>query len=247
MLVLSSKKYSLRLVPKIILNYFNKSERIKSLENLLGFKPDTLSLYEMALLHRSNSLSIAENNERLEFLGDAILGAIVGEHLYKKYPMQPEGFLTEMRSKIVNRQTLNEIAVRIGLKQLIKFNKNDHHLRSSQIFGNALEALIGAIYIDKGFLKSKKFIQQKIIATCVDLEALENEDSNLKNKLIGWATKNRKVIEFVLVNEELQGTKKLFVIGVSIDGKIITQAQAANKKEASKRAAKEAIDVLKII
>ena len=237
----------MRLVPNIILQYFVKDSRVALLQNLLGFTPGNIALYELALIHRSVLIAEDSNNERLEFLGDAILGAIVGEYLYKKYPKQPEGFLTEMRSKIVNRTSLNSIAIKLGLKQMVKFNRNDTYLRSSQIFGNALEALIGAIYMDKGFAKTKQFIQQNIIKIYVDLDALELEDSNLKNKLIGWANKQRKQVEFIMLNETIDGKRRNFDIGVMIDGELICQAGAPNKKEASKRAAKLAIDQLDIV
>ncbi len=237
----------MRLVPNIILQYFVKDSRVELLQNILGFKPGIIALYELALIHRSNSLLEESNNERLEFLGDAILGAVVGEYLYKKYPKQPEGFLTDMRSKIVNRATLNDIAVKIGLKQIVKYNRNDQYLRSSQIFGNALEALIGAIYVDKGFIKTKQFIQHSIIKIYIDLDALELEESNLKNKLIGWANKNKRHIEFQLLSESIEGKRRSFVMGITIDHEIICQASASNKKEASKRAAKDAIDKLGIV
>jgi ribonuclease III len=237
----------LRLVPNIILQYFVKDSRVELLKNMLGFTPSTIALYELALIHRSNNATEDSNNERLEFLGDALLGAIVAEYLYKKYPKQPEGFLTDMRSKIVNRATLNEIAIKIGLKQIVKFNRNDMYLRSSQIFGNALEALIGAIYVDKGFLKTRQFILQNIIKIYIDLDALELEESNLKNKLIGWANKNKKQIDFAVISETIEGKRRSFVLGISLDGELISQASAPNKKEASKRAAKEAIDKLGIV
>ncbi len=214
------------------------------LQNILGFTPSNLAIYELALLHRSNATN--DNNERLEFLGDAILGAIVGEYLFSKYPSQPEGFLTEMRSKIVNRAILNHIALKLGLKDIVSFNKNDAHLRTSQIFGNALEALIGAIYLDKGYVKTRQFILKRMIKIFVDVDALEGEESNLKNKLIGWGKKNNKELEFVLINQSLEGKKNIFEIGISIDETILCQAKATNKKEASKRAAKLACDLLQL-
>jgi ribonuclease III len=235
----------LRLVPNIIIQYFVKNSRVKHLINILGFMPGNIALYELALLHRSNNPE-NDNNERLEFLGDAILGAVVGEYLFKKYPKQPEGFLTDMRSKIVNRAILNEIAVKLGLKNIVNYNKNDQHLRHSQIFGNALEALIGAIYVDKGYIKTKQFIQSKIIKIFVDLDALEAEEGNLKNKLIGWSKKNGKELEFKLLQHTTEGKKNIFEIAICIDDEIICSASATNKKEASKRAAKQAVEMLKL-
>jgi ribonuclease III len=192
----------LRLVPSIITNFFSLGGS-DHLSNLLGFTPKNKALYDLAFRHRSaDSTNSENNNERLEFLGDAVLGGIVADYLYKKYPKQSEGFLTEMRSKMVNRATLNSIAIKIGLKELVQFNPADTHLRKSQIFGNALEALIGAIYIDKGYLATKKFILSRIIKLYMNIDDLEKEESNQKNKIISWANKNKKQIDFVLLQEK---------------------------------------------
>jgi ribonuclease III len=238
----------LRFVPNIILKLFTQDEYVKQLQNILGFKPSRLVLYEIAFSHSSlvEEEINKDNNERLEYLGDAILGAIVSDYLYKKYPRSAEGFLTEMRSKIVNRVTLNSIAIKLGLKEFLKYNKQDNFLRTSQIFGNALEALVGAIYIDKGFATTKKFVINKIVNLHVDLEELEGEESNLKNKLIGWANRNKKQIEFKDIREQLDGKKKIFTVAVFIDHTSICEASATNKKEASKRAAKIALEQLAI-
>ena len=127
----------------------------KELKNILGFKPGNISLYKTALTHRSVREGADENNERLEYLGDAILSALIADYLFKRYPYKEEGFLTEMRSKMVNRQQLNEIALRMGLKKITLFNKMDGSLKVSQIFGNTLEALVGAIYLDHGYKNCK--------------------------------------------------------------------------------------------
>lgn len=213
---------------------------------MLGFTPSNLALYELALCHRSNNSNSTENNERLEFLGDAILGAIIGEHLFVKYPTKDEGYLTDMRSKIVNRKTLNQIALKIGLKTIMKFNEQDYYLRNSLIFGNALEALIGAIYIDKGYSKTRTFVRKRILIPFIDIELLENLEVNTKNKLIGWASKQGKKIDFVLIEEKFDHGRKKFTIGVKIDDEIISTSTAGNKKDASKTAADEAIKLLTI-
>ncbi|RYG23549.1 MAG: ribonuclease III, partial [Chitinophagaceae bacterium] len=119
-------------------------------------------------MHRSKIEELAQNNERLEFLGDAILGSIIAEYLFKRYPGQPEGYLTELRSRIVRRETLNNVAMRMGLHKLVQYNKNDRGLSRSHIFGNALEALIGAVYLDRGFTRTRKFILDQIIKPYVD-------------------------------------------------------------------------------
>ena len=135
----------------------------KSLKGILGYSPGNMELYKKALTHRSIKETSSENNERLEYLGDAILSALVADYLFKRYPYKEEGFLTEMRSKMVNRQQLNDIAVKMGLKKVTVFNKSDASLKTSQIFGNTLEALVGAIYLDKGYKKTSKWVNDHII------------------------------------------------------------------------------------
>ena len=211
---------------------------------MIGFTPGNIALYELALCHRSNNNNTTENNERLEFLGDAILGAIIGEHLFVKYPTRDEGYLTDMRTKIVNRKTLNQIALKIGLKSIMKFNEQDYYLRDSLIFGNALEALIGAIYIDKGYSRTRSFVRKRILLPFVDIELLESLEVNTKNKLIGWAGKQGRKIEFILLEEKLERGRKKFVVGVQLDDEINASSTAGNKKEASKNAAEEAIKLL---
>src|SRR5690606_9433684 len=171
---------------------------------ILGFKPKFLPYYILAITHRSKNEKIASNNERLEFLGDAYIGAIIGEYLFKKYPNKDEGYLTEMRSKIVSRVSLNEIARRMGLEKIVRYNQNDRLLRRSQIFGNALEALVGAIYLDVGFERTRKFILKRILATYIDMEMLETTEFNFKNKLYTWAHKHDHALEFVTVAESME-------------------------------------------
>lgn len=218
----------------------------KELKNVLGFTPKRTAIYEMALSHRSGTEKKNENNERLEYLGDAILGAAIGDFLFKKYPFQPEGYLTEMRSKIVNRQRLNDIAIKMGLRRLTIYNKNNNHLKISSIFGNTLEALVGAVYLDQGFEKTKKFIFKRLIIPYIDLEALENEEINHKNKVYGWANKFSHQLDFELLDEHLEGGRRLFTVAVVIDGEIICSGKAFNKKDAGQQAAREAVELLGI-
>lgn len=237
----------MRFVPDFIAQFFTKGSTLyKDLQTMLGFTPTNIALYELALCHRSNNSNATENNERLEFLGDAVLGAIIGEHLFTKYPTKPEGYLTDMRAKIVNRKTLNQIALKIGLKSLMKFNEQDYFLRDSLIFGNALEALIGAIYIDKGYAKTRTFLRKRILLPFVDIELLEGIEVNIKNRLIGWASKQGRSIDFIVMDEKTEKGRKRFTIGVKLDEEIITTSTANNKKEASKVAAEAAIKILHI-
>ncbi len=216
----------------------------KQLCNVLGFAPGTLSLYQTALSHRSVKESADENNERLEYLGDAILSGIVADYLFKRYPYKGEGFLTEMRSKMVNRQTLNEIAIKMGLKKITIYNKSDGSLKVSQIFGNTLEALVGAIYTDKGFNQTKQWVLKRIIIPHMFIEDLETLEINHKNKLYGWANKNGKNLEFETLEERFENGRRLFTVGAVVDGELIAEGKAYNKKDASQVASQIAVDKL---
>jgi len=208
--------------------------------------PGRISLYSSALSHRSIKEKATDNNERLEYLGDAILGGIIADYLFRKYPYKGEGFLTEMRSKMVNRQTLNEIALKMGLKKLTSFNKSDSSLKSSQIFGNALEALIGAVYMDKGYKATKNWVLKKIIIPHLVAEDLELLEINQKNKLYSWANRNGKLLEFETLEEKMENGRRLFRVGAMLDGQVIAEGKAFNKKDASQLAAQSAVDKLSI-
>ena len=219
-----------------------KSSFDKQVENVLGIKPGNIILYNTALSHRSVKDTPDENNERLEYLGDAVLSGIVADYLFKRYPYKGEGFLTEMRSKMVNRQQLNDIAVKMGLKKITLYNKFDNSLRSSQIFGNTLEAVIGAIYLDKGYKKTQYWVLKQILIPHMFVDDLEGIDINLKNKLIGWAAKNGKKLSFDLVEEKLENGRRVFTMNTVIDEEIISTAKGFNKKDASQIAAQLAIE-----
>lgn len=218
----------------------------KELKNILGFNPKNLSLYKTALTHRSIREGSDENNERLEYLGDAVLSALIADYLFRRYPYKEEGFLTEMRSKMVNRQQLNEIAMRMGLKKITLYNKMDGSLKISQIFGNTLEALVGAIYLDYGYKVTSKWVLQYIIQPHMFMDDLELLEINHKNKLYGWANKNGKVLEFETLNEKLENGRRLFTIAAVVDGTTIAEAKAFNKKDASQIAAQIAVEKLGI-
>ncbi|MCX6206615.1 MAG: ribonuclease III [Bacteroidetes bacterium] len=214
------------------------------LKNVLGIKPGNSLLYRTALSHRSVKETADENNERLEYLGDAVLSAIVADYLFKRYPYKGEGFLTEMRSKMVNRQQLNDIALKMGLKKLTFYNKFDNSLKGSQIFGNTLEALVGAVYLDKGYVKTSSWVLKQIVIPHMFVDDLELIDINLKNKLIGWANKNGKVLAFDLVQEKMEGSRRLFTINAVLDGEMLAQGKGYNKKDASQVAAQLAVEKL---
>ncbi|MDB5192041.1 MAG: ribonuclease [Segetibacter sp.] len=214
----------------------------KQIQNVLGIKPGNIFLYTTALSHRSIKEGADENNERLEYLGDAVLSTIVADYLFKKYPYKGEGFLTEMRSKMVNRQQLNDLAIKMGIKKLALYNKFDGSLKGSQIFGNTLEALVGAVYLDKGYKKTQKWVQKQMIIQHLFVDELENIDINLKNKLIGWASKNGKILEFKMLDEKLENNRRVFTIAAVVDGEQLALGKGYNKKDASQIAAQLAIE-----
>lgn len=224
----------------------NRTDRsfYKQLTNVLGFAPGNISLYKTALSHRSVKENTQDNNERLEYLGDAVLSGIVADYLFKRYPYKGEGFLTEMRSKMVNRATLNEIAVRMGLKKITFYNKSDGSLKASQIFGNTLEALVGAVYLDKGYVATRQWVLKQIIITHMFIDDLETLEINHKNKLYGWANKNGKTLEFETLEERFENGRRLFTVGAVVDGQLIAEGRAFNKKDASQIAAQVAVDKL---
>jgi len=219
----------------------------KNLRNILGFRPGNLQLYKTALSHRSVKEGSDQNNERLEFLGDAVLSSVVADYLFKRYPYKGEGFLTEMRSKMVNRATLNDIALKMGLKKITLYNKGDNSLKISQIFGNTLEALLGAIYLELGYAKTSRWVMKNLITPHLFMEELEAVDINQKNKLYGWASKNGKSLDFVTIEESIENGRRLFTVAVTIDGEMISTGRAYNKKDASQTAAQKAIEQLGIV
>jgi ribonuclease-3 len=217
---------------------------VLQLEHLLGFTPRTINFYKLALTHTSKPEESSDSNERLEFLGDAILGALIAEYLFKKYPNQDEGYLTELRSRIVRRETMNNVALRMGLNKLVTYNQNDRGLNRSHIFGNALEALIGAVYLDQGFNVSRTFILNQILKAYINLEEMESTDTNYKNQLLSWAQRNSKTLSFETIEEKNEGNRKLFVVGIMLDQTLFTTGSGYNKKEAGQVAAKNALDML---
>lgn len=218
----------------------------RQLKNVLGIQSGNILLYRTAMSHRSVKETADENNERLEYLGDAVLSAIVADYLFKRYPYKGEGFLTEMRSKMVNRQQLNDIALKMGLRKLTFYNKFDNALKGSQIFGNTLEALVGAVYLDKGYLKTHNWVLRQIVIPHMFVDDLEAIDINLKNKLIGWANKNGKALSFELAEERMEGSRRLFTINAMLDGELLAQGKGYNKKDASQVAAQVAVEKLSL-
>jgi ribonuclease-3 len=214
------------------------------LDQILGFHPRYLPYYEAALTHRSVNEVLAANNERLEFLGDAILGSVVAEYLFKKYPTQDEGFLTELRSRIVCRESLNAIALQMGLDKLVQFNRADRALGRSHIFGNALEALVGAVYLDIGYDKTCRFILRILLRKYVDIEALASTDTNYKNQLLSLAQRRGDKVDYQLISDQQEGARRIFTVAVLINGAEVSRGTGYTKKAAGQMASQKALEGL---
>jgi ribonuclease-3 len=192
----------------------------------------------------SISKSYKESNERLEYLGDSVLGMITAAYLFKKYPFKDEGFLTEIRSRMVSRESLNVLGRKLGLDEIIEFeNQKRTILSRSSMYGDALEAFIGAIYLDKGFKFTQQFIIKKILTQYFDLETVVQNNPNFKSILIEWAQKEGKKAQFSLEEEGLHHNKE-FTAFVLIDGEKIAEGKGYSKKKAEQTAAMKACDAL---
>lgn len=216
----------------------------KEIHAILGFMPNKIDVYHQAFCHRSVNDEIYGNNERLEFLGDAIFNTIITEHLFEKLPNKDEGELTDIRSKIVSRKSLNQLAKKLKIDRLVRTNLGNQI--PSSIYGNTLEALIAAIYLDKGSKVCKEFISKKILQTHFNLNQLEQEISSYKKYFIQWAQKNNKIYSFRLLNEGGEAHNKNFKIGLFLREKKISTASAGSKKKAEEAASKKACHSLAI-
>jgi ribonuclease-3 len=211
------------------------------LKELLNFKPIKLTYYKKAFTHRSLKLVDKKGNpinyERLEFLGDAILGSVIASYLYKKVPNGDEGYLTQMRSKVVSREHLNSLGKDLDLIRFVKSNIGNNQI-SNNIHGNIFEALIGAIYLDRGYNYCHQFIYEQVILPYVDIERLEGKISSYKGYIIEWCQKNKKKYSFTSYEDTGNQNKKHFSVKVSINGVMIAKGRATSKKKAEEIAAK---------
>ena len=213
-------------------------------KKVLGFRPGKPELYQLALIHKSAAYKIYNNpklnNERLEFLGDAVLDSIIAEHLFSNFPAKDEGFLTQLRSKIVNRETLKRISLKLGVGNLVisKVSSDNH----KAVYGDALEALIGAIYLDKGYKKTKKFVLTRIIDYHINLKQLAKTEIDFKSRIIEWGQKNKKEISFTC-REDTESAQKqpVFISHLLIFDKIVGMGSGNSKKEAEQNAARQAL------
>ncbi len=232
-------------VSRILLPFYGKRKFLSQLIGILGFLPSNVQLYEMAFIHKSASIKLPTgeliNNERLEFLGDAILDAIVADILFRHYPDNDEGSLTKMRSKMVKRKHLNLLAYRLGVHKMIVSHTNPANI-SKHLYGNTFEALLGAIYLDKGFRQTKLFIE-KILKKHVDVERLLKYDSDYKSQLIEWAQKNKQEVIFE-TQEEIKGESHVpqFIATIKIMNEDAGRGYGYSKKDAEQKAAKIALE-----
>ena len=234
---------------RIRLLFCKEKESYLCFYKMLGFYPRDIRIYEQALLHRSSSVKSDKghllNNERLEFLGDAILNAVVGDIVYRKFEGKREGFLTNTRSKIVSRESLNHVAEQIGLSKLIKFSIR-HSSHNSYMGGNAFEALVGAIYLDRGYDYCKDVMEHRIIGQYMDLNKISRKEVNFKSKLIEWSQKNKVEISFNLVNQSLdEFNSPVFESEVLLEGIHACKGKGYSKKESQQIAAHETLNKIK--
>ena len=239
----------MKFIIRLYNRFFSPDKNLaKRLRALIGFTPYNLTLFKLAFYHKSAStekLYAIQSNERLEYLGDAVLGTIVAEYLFKKYPNSNEGFLTKMRSKIVKRKSLNKIADKMGLDMLL--NEFNSTRLSRSMLGNALEALVGAVYLECGYHKTKRYVINRILRAYLDIHELETFDDNYKSQLLEWCQKNGQTVAYKMLAKYKFEKRDRFKVAVMIDGKKLATADDFNKKSAEQTASEKAMHILGIV
>jgi len=217
---------------------------IKFIINHFGYRPSTLTHFKLAVSHRSGDIKEdIESNERLEFLGDAILDAVVAEYLFKKFPGNDEGYLTKLKSKVVNRKTLAYIGEKMQIRAVLNYNLS-RNLNISSLEGNAFEAIIGAIYLDGGFEAAKKSLQNHVLRKFVDLNKLLEEEIDFKSRLIIWCQKKRMKIDFVVIDEQHIPGAWEYEVSIQINKRDFGRGKASSKKQAEQVAAKQTLELI---
>jgi ribonuclease-3 len=236
-----------------LLNRLSKTDKefSNTLKKVVGFRPNNTKLYQLALIHSSaaktDTKGYKHSNERLEYLGDAVLDLIIAEYLFKKYPYKDEGFLTDIRSRIVNRESLNELAKKIGINRIVQYDKRrgKNHTYKSML-GDALEAFIGAVYLDKGYRFTRRFVLKELIESNFDLTRLVEEDPNYKSRIIEWAQKNNHDLQFDIIDIQENNNQKEFTAQITVDQKPVSVGHGLSKKKAEQNAARKSCEVLNI-
>lgn len=217
------------------------------IKKILGFRPKNIAFYKKAFLHRSMNKRDEDGNalnyERLEFLGDSMLGTIISKHLYNEVPNGDEGYLTKMRSKVVSREHLNELGKDLKLIDFVESRIPKSHF-GENIHGNVFEALVGAIYLDRGYVYCNKFIKKRVIEPYVDIEQLEGRVISYKSLVIEWCQKQKKSFDFNVYEDTGNDSLKHFAVKLSIGGTVVAKARATSKKKAEERASKRAFFAL---
>lgn len=233
-----------------LLSYNFKSD--KDFKNWIrlttGFTPKNIAIYQQAFFHSSASMKksgTTVSNERLEFLGDAVLGAIIAEYLFRMYPYKDEGFLTQIRSRIVNGQSLKELALKFGFNHFLKATLTKDEKTKSSAYGDAFEAFIGAVYLDMGYNRTRTFVISKIIKLHVHVDELVNTNADYKSQLQIYCQKHKFPLEYRLVSEARHGAHKLYVIEVHVNRKPYTRFENYSKRFAEQKAAQLTLEELK--
>ncbi len=237
------------LIDRIKLSFRKDKELYFSLYEILGFYPHEISYYKMALMHKSimhrNAKGKPVNNERLEFLGDAVLDAVVGDIVYQHFPGKREGFLTNTRSKLVQRDTLNKLAQEMGVNQLIVSNGHSYS-HNSYMGGNAFEALVGAVYLDRGYNACMNFMKNRILSSMINIDKMAYKEVNFKSKLIEWTQKNRVKLAFIEVEQVKDSNgNPTFTYKVALEGVEGGTGKGYSKKESQQLASKQTLDMLR--
>jgi ribonuclease-3 len=223
----------------------------RAIKVMIGKKPINLDLFKLATLHisaaKENDSGVRESNERLEFLGDSVIDLVVAEFLFKKFPLKNEGFLTDIRARIVNRETLNNLARKLGIDNLIQMDNSVKGVSAHKsLLGNTLEAILGAVYLDRGYIFTREFILKKIISTHFDIEEIIKNNPNQKSKIIEWAQKENKTLTFNLVETIERNNRKQFIVTLEIEGQILGTGEGFTKKKAEQDAAQKSCEILNL-
>ncbi len=233
------------MIRKIYNTFFSNEKQLASyIRSITGITPTNLKLYQQVFQHRSKFNEPKENNERLELLGDSILGAIVCEFIFLKYPYKEEGFMTELRSKIVNRKSLNIVGTKLGLIEKLNFSRRSMNDVSKDLAGNTFEALVGAVYLDAGFEATKQFILRRVLKNLIDVEVLEQTNTDYKSQMFHYVQREGKSIDFKVVEERNKNRRAYFIIDLEVNGTIVARGEGFSKKVAEQNAAMNALNIL---